>query len=73
MLFRSVDGEPADQPLQRIPRLRHAIKTIEAYLRSYSYTYKEPGTYTATFVATNANLWNSQQQTIQLTIQVNEP
>lgn len=49
------------------------IKTIEAYLRSYSYTYKEPGTYTATFVATNANLWDSQQQTIQLTIQVNEP
>ena len=49
------------------------IKTMEAYLRSYSYTYKEPGTYTATFVATKANLWDSQQQTIQLTIQVNEP
>lgn len=37
------------------------IKTIEAKLSSYSYVYHTPGTYTATFVATNANMWNSKQ------------
>ena len=49
------------------------IKSIEAFLRSYNYTYKQAGTFTATFVATNANLWNSKEQVRQLTIQVNEP
>lgn len=49
------------------------IKSIETYLRSYSYTYKQTGTYTATFVATNANLWDSQQEIRQLTIEVKQP
>lgn len=38
-----------------------AIKSIEAALPSYSYQYDKPGEYTATFIATNANLWNSKQ------------
>lgn len=37
------------------------IKTIEAKLPSYTYVYHVPGTYTATFIATNANMWNSKQ------------
>lgn len=49
------------------------IKSIEGYLGSYSYSYRQAGTYTATFIATNANLWNSEQEMRQLTIQVNNP
>lgn len=49
------------------------IKSIEAYLPSYIYVYKEPGIYTATFVATNANLWDSRQEVRQLTIEVKQP
>lgn len=47
-----------------------AIKSIEAALPSYTYTYKEAGTYTATFIATNANLWNGNQLMKQITITV---
>lgn len=49
------------------------IKSIEGYLPSYSYTYTKAGTYTATFIATNANLWDNDRQIRQLTITVNEP
>lgn len=38
-----------------------AIKSVEAALPSFSYQYNNPGEYTATFIATNANLWNSKQ------------
>lgn len=47
-----------------------AIKSIEANLNSYASTYKEPGSYTATFVATNANLWNGSQVVKQVTVNV---
>lgn len=47
-----------------------AIKSMEANLSSYAYTYKTPGTYTATFVATNANLWNGNQIVKQVTVNV---
>ena len=43
-----------------------AIKSIEAALTSYSYRYTAPGEYTATFIATNANIWNSEQMVKQL-------
>lgn len=46
------------------------IKSMEANLTSYACTYKEPGTYTATFVATNANLWNGDRVVKQLTVNV---
>lgn len=49
------------------------IKSIEGYLSSYNYSYRQAGTYTATFIATNANLWNSEQEMRQITIQVNNP
>lgn len=60
-------------PRQVEPDRGTPIKSIEANLPSYSYTYLQAGTYTATFVATNANLWDSQQVVKQLTITVNEP
>lgn len=47
-----------------------AIKSIEAVLPSYSYQYKTPGEYTATFIATNANMWNSKQIVKQLKFSV---
>lgn len=38
-----------------------AIKSIEAALPSYTYKYNTPGEYTATFIATNANIENAKQ------------
>lgn len=49
-----------------------AIKSTEAYLNEYSHTYTKPGTYTATFIATNANLWNSEQVIKEITVTVTE-
>ena len=48
-----------------------AIKTIEAHLPSYTCSYPTAGTYNATFIATNANLWNGKQEVRQLTITIN--
>ncbi len=47
-----------------------AIKSVAARLDTYEYVYTVPGTYTATFVATNANLWDSKRCVKQLTINV---
>lgn len=49
-----------------------AIKSTEAYLPAYSHTYSKPGTYTATFIATNANLWDSEQKIKEITFTINE-
>jgi hypothetical protein len=49
-----------------------AIKSAEAYLPTYSHTYDKPGTYTATFIATNANLWDSERQIKEIKITINE-
>ena len=49
------------------------IQSVEARVSSYSYTYRNPGTYKATFVATNANMWNSASSVRQLTVIVKEP
>ena len=48
-----------------------AIKPINSRLSSYQYTYTDPGTYTATFIATNANMWDSEQtvRNVQVTVQ----
>lgn len=47
-----------------------AVKSIGARLDFYEHVYTMPGTYTATFVATNANLWDSKRCVRQLTITV---
>lgn len=47
-----------------------SIKSIAARLDKYEHVYDVPGTYTATFVATNANLWDSKRIISQLTITV---
>lgn len=47
-----------------------AIKSAEARLNFYEHSYKKPGEYTATFVATNANLWDSKRCVKQLSITV---
>lgn len=52
------------------PDLGLAIKSVEARLDTYEYIYTVPGTYTATFVATNANLWDSKRSVQQLTVNV---
>lgn len=46
------------------------IKSIAARLDSYEYVYNTPGTYVATFVATNANMWDSKRSVRQLTVTV---
>lgn len=48
------------------------IKDITQSLPSYSYTYDEPGTYTATFEATNANFKKESSVIRQLTVKVVE-
>lgn len=47
-----------------------AIKSVEGRLNFYEHVYKEPGDYTATFVATNANLWDSKRSVKQLSVTV---
>ena len=49
-----------------------AIQSIEARLNKYSYSYRKAGTYTATFVAKNANMWESKATVRKLTIVVQE-
>lgn len=48
------------------------IKSTNAKLPTYQYTYDKPGTYTATFIATNANMWNSKQAVREVTVTVVE-
>lgn len=49
-----------------------AIKGTDVALSSYTYTYSQPGVYTATFIATNANMWNSKQTIKEITFTVSE-
>lgn len=60
-------------PRQMEPDRGTPIQSIEARLTTYSYAYRKAGNYTATFVASNANLWDSTQKVSQVTIQVQEP
>ncbi len=46
------------------------IKGTNARLPIYQFTYNEPGTYTATFIATNANKWDSKQIVREITFKV---
>jgi hypothetical protein len=66
MVSRKID------PTEIEPDRGIAIKSIDAYLPSYTHTYSKPGQYTATFIATNANLWDSEQKVKELTINVSE-
>lgn len=52
------------------PDLGIPIKGTNARLPYYEYRYTEPGTYKATFVATNAKMWDSSQKVCELTIKV---
>lgn len=49
-----------------------SIKSFSAALPSYTHVYTEPGEYTATFVARNANAWNSQEQVREVKVTVVE-
>lgn len=46
------------------------IKGTNARLGSYQHTYTEPGTYTATFIVTNANKWDAKQTVHEVTVEV---
>lgn len=60
------------QPNAVSPDRGTAIKGTDAALAQYTHIYTRPGTYTATFVATNANLWNSDRVVKELIITVTE-
>ena len=49
------------------------IKGTNTRVTTYEYTYTEPGTYTATFIATNANMWDSKQTVREVTFEVTDP
>lgn len=77
-------GDHRDQPVevwmisQRLdptsvePDRGTALKGTNIALSSYQYTYTEPGTYTATFIATNANMWDSKQTVREVTFEVKD-
>ena len=46
------------------------IKGTNARLGIYQHTYSEPGTYTATFIVTNANKWDSKLMIREVTVEV---
>lgn len=48
------------------------IKGTNVRLDSYQYTYPQAGTYKATFIATNANMWESNAVIREVTVIVNE-
>lgn len=48
------------------------VKTLNSKILSYSYTYLKPGEYVATFVASNANMWNSENSVKEMKIIVKE-
>ncbi|EJX09838.1 hypothetical protein, secreted [gut metagenome] len=54
------------------PDLGMPIKGTNVRLSYYEYRYSKPGTYKATFVATNAKMWDASQAVRELTIQVTE-
>ncbi|MFR9591730.1 MAG: DUF5017 domain-containing protein [Rikenellaceae bacterium] len=49
-----------------------SIKTLVDDVESYSYTYQNAGEYTASFVATSANIYGSSQVVRQVTFTVDE-
>ena len=50
-----------------------SIKNASFDLKNYTYIYNEPGEYTVTFVARNANAWGYKEQIKELKIKVVEP
>ena len=48
------------------------VKTLNSKISSYTYTYLTPGEYTATFIASNANMWNSENVVKEMKITVKE-
>ena len=48
------------------------IKNVQNYLDTFEYTWKEPGTYTVTFVGTCANYLGSSIQVKEFTINIVE-
>ncbi len=48
------------------------IKNLQNYLHSFEYTWNEPGTYTVTFVGTNANYAGASRKIQEMTITIFE-
>ena len=60
-------------PLNRVANDKAAvIKNQQNYLTSYSYVWTKPGTYTVTFVGTNANYMSSTNEVHEFTITILE-
>lgn len=57
-------------PRRYVPDTGLSVKTITSYVPYYEYVYSEPGTYTATFVITNANYSHSEEIVKTFTIEV---
>ena len=54
------------------PDMGTPIKSLNMKTQSYTYTYNEPGEYTATFVGSNSNAWNSKSMVKEIKILVKE-
>lgn len=60
------------QPWEIEPDRGLPIKSMDAYLPSYTHVYQKAGEYTLTFIATNATLWDSSRIVRQITLTVKE-
>lgn len=60
------------QPWKVEPDRGVPIKSTEAALNSYTHIYNKAGEYVVTFIATNANLWNSDRIVRQIRLTVKE-
>lgn len=60
------------QPWEIEPDRGLPIKSLDAYLSSYSHIFQTPGEYTLTFIATNATLWDSSRIVKHITLTVKE-
>lgn len=54
------------------PDMGVPIKSLSSKISSYTYTYAQPGEYTVTFVASNANMWNDEQVVKEMKMIVKE-
>lgn len=64
-------------PIYKMANINHGpdfgkpIKSVaNAMMSSYSYAYSEPGEYTVTFVATNANVYDRKERVVELKVKI---
>ena len=58
------------KPNEVAPDSGEPIRSLSMPIKSYTYTFSQPGTYTVTFEAHNANAWNAKEALCEFEIDV---